>query len=48
MSMFRVSNRLMAPPLSYVPTIAGPGTWVGFRAAGAAGSDATGDIQACL
>jgi len=26
----------------------GPGSWVGFRASGAAGSDATGDIQGCL
>ena len=26
----------------------GPGTWVGFRAAGGAGSDATGDVSACL
>jgi hypothetical protein len=30
------------------PAWSGPGTWVGFRASGAAGSDATGDIQACL
>jgi hypothetical protein len=30
------------------PNYSGSGTWVGFRAAGAAGSDATGDIQACL
>jgi len=30
------------------PNYSGSGTWVGFRAAGSAGSDATGDIQACL
>jgi hypothetical protein len=30
------------------PNYSGPGTWVGFRAAGSGGSDATGDIQACL
>lgn len=30
------------------PNYSGPGSWVGFRAAGAGGSDATGDIQACL
>ncbi|GGD51582.1 hypothetical protein [Caballeronia grimmiae] len=30
------------------PSWSGPGSWVGFRAAGAAGSDTTGDIQACL
>ncbi|SAK78777.1 hypothetical protein AWB75_04720 [Caballeronia catudaia] len=30
------------------PAWSGPGTWVGFRASGAAGSQATGDIQACL
>ena len=30
------------------PSPSGPGSWVGFRAAGAAGSDATGDIQGCL
>jgi hypothetical protein len=30
------------------PNYSGPGSWVGFRAAGAAGSDTTGDIQACL
>ncbi|SAK77595.1 hypothetical protein AWB79_04780 [Caballeronia hypogeia] len=30
------------------PATSGPGTWVGFRASGAAGSQATGDIQACL
>ncbi|SOE62857.1 hypothetical protein SAMN05414139_02198 [Burkholderia sp. D7] len=29
------------------PNYSGPGTWVGFRAAGS-GSDAAGDIQACL
>lgn len=30
------------------PAPQGPGTWVGFRASGSAGSEATGDIQACL
>jgi hypothetical protein len=30
------------------PKWSGPGSWVGFRASGAAGSQATGDIQACL
>jgi hypothetical protein len=30
------------------PSVQGKGTWVGFRASGAAGSQATGDIQACL
>lgn len=30
------------------PSPAGRGTWVGFRASGAAGSQATGDIQTCL
>jgi hypothetical protein len=30
------------------PSYSGPGTWVGFRSAGGAGSDATGDIQGCL
>ena len=30
------------------PSYSGPGTWVGFRAAGSAGSDATSDIQGCL
>ncbi|SAL39307.1 hypothetical protein AWB64_04123 [Caballeronia sordidicola] len=30
------------------PNYSGPGSWVGFRSAGAAGSDATGDIQGCL
>lgn len=30
------------------PAKAGSGSWVGFRASGAAGSQATGDIQACL
>lgn len=30
------------------PARSGSGTWVGFRASGAAGSQATGDIQACL
>ena len=30
------------------PSTTGGRTWVGFRAAGSAGSDATGDIQACL
>lgn len=30
------------------PSYSGPGSWVGFRAAGGAGSDATGDIQGCL
>lgn len=30
------------------PAPAGHGTWVGFRASGAAGSQATGDIQTCL
>jgi hypothetical protein len=30
------------------PAVQGPGSWVGFRASGAAGSQATGDIQACL
>ncbi|AET89057.1 hypothetical protein BYI23_A012190 [Burkholderia sp. YI23] len=30
------------------PATTGAGTWVGFRASGAAGSQATGDIQACL
>ncbi|VXB97359.1 conserved exported hypothetical protein [Burkholderia sp. 8Y] len=30
------------------PSPSGPGSWVGFRAAGAAGSDTTGDIQGCL
>ncbi|SAK55432.1 hypothetical protein [Caballeronia ptereochthonis] len=30
------------------PAWSGPGSWVGFRASGAAGSQATGDIQACL
>ncbi|CAL8474091.1 MULTISPECIES: hypothetical protein [Caballeronia] len=30
------------------PAWSGSGTWVGFRASGAAGSQATGDIQACL
>ncbi|BAN23120.1 putative uncharacterized protein [Caballeronia insecticola] len=30
------------------PAWSGPGSWVGFRASGAAGSEATGDIQACL
>ena len=30
------------------PARSGPGTWVGFRASGAAGSQATGDIQTCL
>jgi hypothetical protein len=30
------------------PSNAGAGTWVGFRTAGGAGSDATGDIQGCL
>ena len=30
------------------PNWSGPGSWVGFRAAGGAGSDATGDIQGCL
>ncbi|KNH04111.1 hypothetical protein BRCH_02785c [Candidatus Burkholderia brachyanthoides] len=30
------------------PAVSGPGSWVGFRASGAAGSQATGDIQACL
>lgn len=30
------------------PNYSGPGSWVGFRAAGSGGSDATGDIQACL
>jgi len=30
------------------PNYQGSGTWVGFRAAGGAGSDATGDISACL
>ncbi|SAK94518.1 hypothetical protein AWB77_05415 [Caballeronia fortuita] len=30
------------------PALTGSGTWVGFRASGGAGSQATGDIQACL
>ncbi|KXV09903.1 hypothetical protein CR51_09745 [Caballeronia megalochromosomata] len=30
------------------PAWSGSGTWVGFRASGAAGSQSTGDIQACL
>jgi hypothetical protein len=30
------------------PAPSGPGSWVGFRASGAAGSEATGDIQSCL
>lgn len=30
------------------PNWSGPGSWVGFRASGATGSDATGDIQTCL
>jgi hypothetical protein len=30
------------------PAPTGGGTWVGFRASGAAGSQATGDIQTCL
>jgi hypothetical protein len=30
------------------PGLTGSGSWVGFRASGAAGSQATGDIQACL
>jgi hypothetical protein len=30
------------------PSYTGSGTWVGFRAGGGAGSDATGDISACL
>ncbi|SAK57930.1 hypothetical protein AWB81_01668 [Caballeronia arationis] len=30
------------------PNWTGPGSWVGFRASGAAGSEATGDIQTCL
>jgi hypothetical protein len=30
------------------PSYSGRGSWVGFRSAGAAGSDATGDIQGCL
>ncbi|CAH2777254.1 MAG: hypothetical protein CBHOC_0712 [uncultured Caballeronia sp.] len=30
------------------PARSGPGSWVGFRASGVAGSQATGDIQACL
>jgi hypothetical protein len=30
------------------PNWSGPGSWVGFRASGAAGSDTTGDIQTCL
>lgn len=30
------------------PAYTGPGSWVGFRASGAAGSDATSSISACL
>jgi hypothetical protein len=30
------------------PSYTGKGTWVGFRANGAAGSDATSSISACL
>jgi hypothetical protein len=30
------------------PSYSGPGTWVGFRANGAAGSDATSAISGCL
>ncbi|MEM5386046.1 hypothetical protein VSR68_20930 [Paraburkholderia phymatum] len=30
------------------PNYRGTGTWVGFRAAAGAGSDATSDISACL
>lgn len=30
------------------PAMSGSGSSVGFRAAGSSGSDATGDIQACL
>ena len=30
------------------PSYSGKGSWVGFRSAGAAGSDATGDLQACM
>ncbi|WJF89036.1 hypothetical protein QS306_07730 [Paraburkholderia bonniea] len=30
------------------PAYTGTGSWVGFRANGAAGSDTTGDISACL
>ncbi|SAK63579.1 hypothetical protein AWB76_03395 [Caballeronia temeraria] len=30
------------------PAWSGPGSWVGFRASGAAGSQASGDIQTCL
>ncbi len=30
------------------PAVSGPGSWVGFRASGAADSQATSDIQACL
>jgi hypothetical protein len=30
------------------PSYSGPGSWVGFRANGAAGSDATSSISACL
>ncbi|SAL61851.1 hypothetical protein AWB71_03486 [Caballeronia peredens] len=30
------------------PSWSGSGSWVGFRASGAAGSEATGDIQTCL
>ncbi|WP_153100341.1 hypothetical protein [Paraburkholderia hayleyella] len=31
-----------------LPANNGKGSWVGFRANGAAGSDTTGDISACL
>lgn len=30
------------------PSYTGKGTWVGFRASGAAGSDATSAISGCL
>jgi hypothetical protein len=30
------------------PAYTGKGSWVGFRSGGAAGSDATSDISACL
>jgi hypothetical protein len=30
------------------PAYTGKGAWVGFRASGAAGSEASGDVQACL
>lgn len=30
------------------PSYTGPGSWVGFRAAGSSGSDAASGIQSCL